>query len=202
MANSERPVARSYNNARAYFDRSKPLCFEESYIYYQDDILTVMPDRDTTWLDDLIEEVIGKFQCKLMKVIHLPSTPFTIPKKLTLVQYIFSPKVSFQAQTHYDTPLPSIIKQSMREKADPSTGIVMYSRSRIKIVVTLIVLTIITALLVVPVYVLWDLTREKQSKSSISVIIVVLLLFTLVFSSILLKFTRAKRHEILAAAAA
>lgn len=68
MANFERPVARSYNNVKAYFDRSKPLCKEESYIYHQDDILTIMPDRDTTWLDDWIEDTIGRFQCRLMKV--------------------------------------------------------------------------------------------------------------------------------------
>lgn len=90
----------------------------------------------------------------------------------------------------------------MDERGDPDEGIVAYSRRRIKVVVTLIVLTLITVLLVLPIYVLWRLNHSSKTGSSIGVIMLVLLLFTLAFSLILMKFTRAKRHDILAAAAA
>jgi ABC-type Mn2+/Zn2+ transport system permease subunit len=60
----------------------------------------------------------------------------------------------------------------------------------------------ILALLIVPVYTLWRLTRNVESGEIIAVVIAVLLAFTLVFSGVLRLFTRAKRHEILAASAA
>jgi hypothetical protein len=69
-------------------------------------------------------------------------------------------------------------------------------------VVSLIIMAAILALLIVPVYTLWHLTRNVQSGEAIAVVIAVLLVFTLVFSGILRLFTRAKRHEILAASAA
>jgi lipopolysaccharide export LptBFGC system permease protein LptF len=65
------------------------------------------------------------------------------------------------------------------------------------------ILTItILVLFIVPVYVLWKLSRGSESGNTIGVIIGVLLVFTLVFSAVLSLFTLAKRHEILAAAAA
>ncbi|KAG4442411.1 hypothetical protein IFR05_002113 [Cadophora sp. M221] len=57
-------------------------------------------------------------------------------------------------------------------------------------------------LLSIPVYILWNLTRAVNSGKTISIIIAVLLVSTLIFSAELTLFTRAKRHEILAAAAA
>ncbi|CAG8952924.1 hypothetical protein HYFRA_00007638 [Hymenoscyphus fraxineus] len=88
-------------------------------------------------------------------------------------------------------------------KTDPNeTGILLYSRGRISVVVSIIILAAILVLLIVPVYILWRLTRSVKSGEEIAVVIVVLLVFTLVFSGILRLFTRAKRHEILAASAA
>lgn len=87
----------------------------------------------------------------------------------------------------------------MFRKAKPDNGIVLYSRRRIDVVVTLIILIMITVLLIIPVYLIWRLTRNTNN---ITPIIGVMLAFTVVFSLVLLKFTQAKRHEILAAAAA
>jgi hypothetical protein len=61
--------------------------------------------------------------------------------------------------------------------------------------------TILT-LLIVPVYILWRLSHETASEGLIGEIIGVLLSFTLLFSAVLSHFTRAKRQEILASAAA
>jgi len=60
----------------------------------------------------------------------------------------------------------------------------------------------ILVLLIVPVYILWNLTRDVHSGQAIAIIIAVLLVSTLIFSAELTLFTRAKRHEVLAASAA
>ena len=61
----------------------------------------------------------------------------------------------------------------------------------------------ILALLIVPVYFLWHIARTATTftNATTAVIIGILLVFTLIFSGVLSLFTRAKRHEILAAAA-
>jgi len=68
--------------------------------------------------------------------------------------------------------------------------------------VSVIITAMILTLLIVPVYILWHLTRIPPSGTAIAIIIGVLLIFTLIFSGALSLFTRAKRHEILASAAA
>jgi hypothetical protein len=59
-------------------------------------------------------------------------------------------------------------------------------------------------LLIIPIYVLWRLAGQlaKGQASASAVTIGVLLVFTLIFSAVLSLFTRARRHEILGAAAA
>jgi hypothetical protein len=60
----------------------------------------------------------------------------------------------------------------------------------------------ILALLIVPVYFLWHIAHTAIfTNATTAVIIGILLVFTLIFSGVLSLFTRAKRHEILAAAA-
>lgn len=76
-----------------------------------------------------------------------------------------------------------------------------FSRSRISFFVTFIITMLILALFVVPIYVLYEVTVLHSGTIAASECIVVLLLFTLLFSTILSLFTKAKRHEILAAAA-
>jgi hypothetical protein len=60
----------------------------------------------------------------------------------------------------------------------------------------------ILLLLVVPVYVLYHLVTELGNNRTDTICIGILLVFTLIFSAVLSLFTKAKRHEILAAAAA
>ncbi|KAE8454173.1 hypothetical protein EG329_005098 [Mollisiaceae sp. DMI_Dod_QoI] len=163
LAEFDIPLDRDYMTVMKYFLGELPLCDVESYIFKREDIITLLPSRDTTWLDAAIEKALEKVSCRCM-------------------QYIFSPK-------------------RFKRKADPKNGVVLYSRRRIDVLVTLIVLTIIAILLIIPVYIVWRLTRNTQAVNSIS-LIMILLVFTLVFCLVLLKFTRAKRHEILAAAAA
>lgn len=69
-------------------------------------------------------------------------------------------------------------------------------------VVTSIVLTTVLLLLIVPVFLLWFISTLNTSKPLIGILIALLLIFTLIFSGVLSAFTRARRHEIIAAAAA
>jgi hypothetical protein len=80
--------------------------------------------------------------------------------------------------------------------------VILYHRERIEIIVSLVITIVIVAILITPIYILFYLTVSPQTGHSIVIIISVLLIFTLLFSGVLSLFTRAKRHEILAAAAA
>jgi hypothetical protein len=61
----------------------------------------------------------------------------------------------------------------------------------------------ILLLLVIPIYILYHVTaRHVDTGSENAVCIGILLVFTLLFSTVISLFTRARRHEILAASAA
>lgn len=82
---------------------------------------------------------------------------------------------------------------------------VYYTRSRIDLCASSLITIVITALLIVPIYLLYSLVKDQQGKLDshvAAVCIAVLLVCTLLFSGVLSLFTRAKRHEILGAAAA
>lgn len=89
-----------------------------------------------------------------------------------------------------------------RMKADQHT--ILYSKNRIDALVTTIITLMILFLLIIPIYVLWHLAQQLENgKASASAATIgVLLVFTLIFSAVLSLFTRARRHEILGAAAA
>ena len=76
-----------------------------------------------------------------------------------------------------------------------------YDRGRISTCVTMIITTIVLALLMVPIWLLYRLSVRGSIATSHDTIGVVLV-FTLVFSAALSAFTKAKRHEIVAGSAA
>ncbi|KAH9219762.1 hypothetical protein DL95DRAFT_291332, partial [Leptodontidium sp. 2 PMI_412] len=159
LATYNRPSSRDYSSVKSYFDEEAPVCNTESYIYCREDLITLKPGRENAWLDAMVEKILQKCSCRLIRDLSDKTNP----------------------------------KQS---------GIILYSRRRIDCVVSLIITTMILIFLIVPVYILWNLTRVINSGKTISIIIAVLLVSTLIFSAQLTLFTRAKRHEILAAAAA
>lgn len=61
---------------------------------------------------------------------------------------------------------------------------------------------VILSMMVIPIYVLSFLTDKGDTSKLRIVLVAVLGAFTVVFSIVLASFTRAKRHEILGAAAA
>jgi hypothetical protein len=79
---------------------------------------------------------------------------------------------------------------------------VYYTRSRIEGLVNAIILVMILILLIGPIYLLYHLVTTVKSSRTDADCMGVLLVATLAFSAVLSVFTRAKRHEILASAAA
>lgn len=79
---------------------------------------------------------------------------------------------------------------------------IYYTRSRIERLVAGIIAISILALLVAPIYILYQLTSTDRSSHTTAISVGTLLVFTLAFSAVLSFFTKAQRHEILAAAAA
>ncbi|THV49563.1 hypothetical protein BGAL_0189g00160 [Botrytis galanthina] len=166
LTSFDRPMTVDYLRLKSYFDREAPLCGDEQqYILTKEDLITLKPSRENTWLDSAVEKIPQNFPCRLTR-------------------YIFA----------------SI---ELQQKTDPSTTkIVLFNPDRVNAIVSAILLVTVLTLLIVPVYILWYLNHISTSSSFIGVVITVLLVFTFIFSAVLSLFTRAKRHEVLAAAAA
>ncbi|MCJ1265852.1 hypothetical protein MMC22_005733 [Lobaria immixta] len=90
-------------------------------------------------------------------------------------------------------------KETAGKSNDPKMH--YYTRSRINAFVTMIIMSIIVLLLVVPIWLLYHLSVTLSIQRSNIVCIGVLLVSTLIFSAVLSLFTKARRHEILAASA-
>ena len=94
------------------------------------------------------------------------------------------------------------LPQRTRQKS--SGDEVYYSRKRITNLVSSIITLMVLVLLVVPIYLLYHLINEVEDAGGrvYAICMGILLVSTLAFSAVLYLFTRAKRHEILAASAA
>ncbi|KAL9079449.1 MAG: hypothetical protein Q9157_001658 [Trypethelium eluteriae] len=91
---------------------------------------------------------------------------------------------------------------STETKKKCRSGGVYYSRGRINRAASGIIIFTILALLVIPIYILYYLVADVGTSRAYAICIGVLLVSTLAFSAVISLFTRARRHEILAAAAA
>lgn len=96
------------------------------------------------------------------------------------------------------------MRQETRQKTEgrDKAKEVYYTKARIEVLVNLILLLIILVLLIVPTYLLYHIVETSGGGRADGACMCVLLVATLAFSAVLAAFTRAKRHEILAAAAA
>ncbi|KAL9117343.1 MAG: hypothetical protein Q9187_006120 [Circinaria calcarea] len=91
-----------------------------------------------------------------------------------------------------------LLKETRAKTVDPD--IHYYDRGRIATCTTIIITCMILALLIVPIWLLYRFSKAGTITTSPNSILVILM-FTLVFCSILSAFTRASRHEIMAASA-
>ncbi|TGO75610.1 hypothetical protein BELL_0203g00060 [Botrytis elliptica] len=62
-----------YVRVRSYFDEQSPLCTsEQAYILCKEDLITLKPSRENTWLDGIIEKIPQKFPSRLTRHIFCP----------------------------------------------------------------------------------------------------------------------------------
>lgn len=87
-----------------------------------------------------------------------------------------------------------------REKSSDSEK--YYSRQQINRLANTIITMMILVLLIVPIYTLYHLIRDVHTDRAYAICMGILVVATLTFSAVLSLFTKAKRHEILASAAA
>ena len=91
------------------------------------------------------------------------------------------------------------ISQDTRAKTNDES-IRYFDRSRISICITMIVTMMLLALLIIPIWILYKFSVSGLI-SEIHDTIAVIFVSTLIFSAALTTFTKAKRHEIVAASA-
>ena len=82
-----------------------------------------------------------------------------------------------------------------------STRLLLFSRSRVNVLINLIITTIISVLIMIPIVAMYEVT-EVGGKASPIVAMCIFVLFTLLFGFIMSLMTEAKRHELFAASAA
>lgn len=89
----------------------------------------------------------------------------------------------------------------MKTEGRPKSVEIYYTRSRIDRLVLGIITGMLLILMVLPVYALYSLVGQLGTRKANATYMGVLLVATLAFSAVLALFTRARRHEILGAAA-
>lgn len=184
-----KPTNGEYQSVKNWLRGEKPVKGAESrWITHKEDLITLRPGREYAWLDAGVERVLRVCGGGLTR-------------------WVFQ-----SAETRLKTAKSSTDKNDDQDDADDHDHTeVHYTRSRIERLVVLIITLMILVLLVLPIYVLYELSGEddepgnegdKHGSRRDLECIGVLLVFTLAFSACISLFTRARRHEILAASAA
>lgn len=194
-------MASDYLQVKNYLDYKVRLCArDQDYIAKRDDLITLKPSRENTWLDTKIEGIPQLLPCKATRVSFTGGDINTWTTNLPCSIYSL-PRFDLRPIFRYKLYWP--LSQELQRKTDSKdSNIILSSPERVNMVVTLIILAAVLILLIVPVFLLWFINNLNTSKPLIGVLISLLLTFTLIFSGVLSAFTRAKRHEIIAAAAA
>src|SRR5438045_8199699 len=69
LAAMNKPPKHDYASVKNYFLDEVPLDAEdEYYIYHKEDIVTLKPGRENAWLDGIVERVLQKLNCCLIRV--------------------------------------------------------------------------------------------------------------------------------------
>ena len=169
----------------------------QRFIYEKEDLVTLRPGREYAWLDGLLERTLSVLRCRLIKVGFCAR--HRVDKILIFKHSSCSALKSVLGLHTINHHLIVFHHQVTRAKTDDDS-IHYYDRNRISNCVTMIITIMVLALLVVPIYLLYKFSVEGTIATSSDTIAVVLV-FTLVFSAALTAFTKAKRHEIVAASA-
>ncbi|KAL5418912.1 hypothetical protein PMIN03_000755 [Paraphaeosphaeria minitans] len=172
------PSKVDYKSVRNWMHFRNPLTEREaSWVDHEEVMVTLRAGREHAWLDSGIE--------KLLKWFHCP-----------LLERLFGDE---RSRTKCFGVKSSDIKSSDTESPDRE---VYYSRHHITRLANCIITFTILLLLIVPIYILYHLVTDVKTDKVYAICIGILVVATLAFSAVLSLFTKAKRHEILAAAAA
>ena len=191
----EQPSRRDYKSVLHFMENDGGPLFEEEagFIYEKEDLVTLRPGREHAWLDNVLEQILQKCRCGLLLVRMGQSPKFS---HADLCQSFCSAQkyVSRNPRLYFPHSI-----QETKEKTDDA-DIHYYDRGRIRTCTTLTITIMVLSLLVIPIWLLYRFSVAGTIATSPDTI-GVLLVFTFIFSAALSAFTKAKRHEIVAASA-
>ena len=174
------PTSRNVRSFVDWMQDHKPLTKEEStFLEHKDDFVALSDGQENGWLDGVVEDTLN----------------FCLPKNLMKVCLTFNLSL-----LHIKLLYPSELSQKLFTSSSLSNRtdddhLRLCSKRRIDMVVRLVLVVTTVALLVGPSAVLFLVEGQSSLK------ICLILLFTLLFAAALSVCTKAKRHEMLAAAA-
>jgi len=186
LAAANRPPERDYNSVANFIQHKKPLMEgDDDYIYNKEDLITLRPGRESAWLDATVERMLKLF-----------------PRNA--VKFVFCSKVRISVHEQRKSSLTGLTE---KEAAAKTTDDVLFlpTKARVDRLVSCIIMIMVLALLVLPVYALYHVGSsfsKQNANTSNAICMGILLVATLLFSATLALFTKAKRHELLGAAAA
>ncbi|KAL8784340.1 MAG: hypothetical protein Q9195_009085 [Heterodermia aff. obscurata] len=158
-----KPPVREQKSLQNYLENRQCLCeAEAAFAYHKEDLVTLRPGRDHSFVDAFVEDLLKRFPCRPLKALFCS-------------------------------------KETASKSHDPKVR--YFTRGRINAFVTLIITSIILLLLVVPIWLLYHISVTLNTNRSNVLCMGILLVATLVFSAVLSLFTKARRHEVLAASA-
>lgn len=216
----DKPPVQAQRSLRNYIANRQCLVETESaFAYHKGDLVTLAPGREGSVVGACVEWLLREWPCGLLQVFSLSSIMCVdVPLSVTDgFQAMFCSEVSYPSRSHAfleSTPHPhrrvsgfgslsdalTIETQETALKSD-DPKIHYYTRSRIDAFAAFITTSLIFALLVVPIWLLYPLSHTLDAASADGMRVGVLLVATLIFSAVLALFTKATGGEILVACA-
>ncbi|KAI1616841.1 hypothetical protein EDD36DRAFT_472183 [Exophiala viscosa] len=172
MTALNKPTSSEYDSLWWWMRDNKPLYAGDAmFVREREDLITLRPGREYASLDAMVE--------KMLRWLPWPA-----------IGNLFRSK-----ETRMKT------EGAGDEPGNGTEGVVYYTRRRIEGVVNTIMICMVLAILIIPVYILFHLSERPQTTQNTAKCIGVLLVSTLAFAAGVSLFSRAKRHEVLAASA-
>lgn len=148
---------------------------------YQDDIIALAEKQEGGWFDGVLEDTLSIFPRPFTRASSSPSPATPV--------FLRAPPTN--------TLRPQFILSSSEERKKTDDEYVqLYSKYRVDVLARLILTVVAVVLLMVPTAVLFLVPEHGILK------IMLIMIFTMLFSAALSVFTKAKRHEMFAATAA
>lgn len=162
-----RPPVRDQTSLRNFMENRPCLVeSERAFAYEKEDLVTLRPGRDHSFVDAFVERMLKVCHCRLLQVGG--PDPFRIlVGRADGEQFIFCSEVSILPL--WSPKKLAFLTRFNQETAAKSTDtdIRYFSRERVNAFVTLIITIIILLLLVVPIWLLYHLTVTEVCGSKV-----------------------------------